>query len=94
MKYNDLINELFLLLDENQDIKKIKKLKKSLKEDKNLQTLLTDYKNSLNVKLKKRLFENLDYLEYLKCESNLNILVFDIKKRFSKFQERSCNESN
>ncbi len=94
MKYNDLINELFLLLDENQDIKKIKKLKKSLKEDKNLQTLLTDYKNSLNVKLKKRLFENPDYLEYLKCESNLNILVFDIKKRFSKFQERSCNESN
>lgn len=95
MKYNDLINELLNLLDENQDIKKIKDLKKTLLEDDEFQKELETYHLIKTVEQKKKLFQNTNYLEYLKSESNILFLIQDIKNKFSEFNNRKCsNESN
>ena len=95
MKYNDLINELLNLLDENDDIKKIKVLKEKLINDKSLEENLNDYHLTKSITTKKKLFENQDYLEYLTIENNLNFLIHDIKTKFSKLYDRKCNhESN
>ena len=82
MKYNDLLNELFDLLDENQDIKRIKTLKGKLINNPEL-------KNNLSVESKKKLYENQDYVKYLESENNIRLLVADIKKKFN-FTNRKC----
>ena len=43
MKYNDLINEFLDLLDKQEDIIKIKKLKQKLLNDQELLNSITDY---------------------------------------------------
>lgn len=89
MKYNDLLNELFDLLDQNEDIIKIKKLKKKLLEDTCLKSDLDNYRLYKTSNNKKKLLSNINYLEYLKCESNINFLIQDIKSSFN-FTKRKC----
>ena len=89
MKYNDLLNELFDLLDQNEDIIKIKKLKKKLLEDKSLKSDLDNYRLYKTSNNKKKLLSNINYLEYLKYESNINFLIQDIKSSFN-FTKRKC----
>lgn len=95
MKYNDLINELLDLLDKNQDIKNIKVLKEELLKDKSFQEKMDMYHLTKTVNNKQKLLENHLYLKYLKCESNINFLIQDIKNNFNVFNTRKChNESN
>ena len=95
MKYNDLINELLNLLDENDDIKKIKNLKVRLFKNNSLQDDLNTYHLTKSIEIKKKLFENSDYLEYLNIENNLNFLIHDIKNKFNVLNDRKCSsESN
>ena len=89
MKYNDLLNELFDLLDENQDIKRIKTLKGKLINNLELQNNLSLYKETRSVESKKKLYENQDYVKYLESENNIRLLVADIKKKFN-FTNRKC----
>ena len=89
MKYNDLLNELFDLLDENQDIKRIKTLKGKLINNLELQNNLSLYKETRNVESKKKLYENQDYVKYLESENNIRLLIADIKKKFN-FTNRKC----
>lgn len=56
MKYNELINELLDLLDKNEDIIKIKKIKKELQEDKNLIKQIQEYQLTKDINLKKELY--------------------------------------
>ena len=94
MKFNDLINELLDLLDENPDVQKIKTLKKELLNDKEFQGDLERYHSEGSVLLKRKLFANPSYFEYLKCESNLNLLIYEIKKQFNTFSKRICQNAN
>ena len=89
MKYNDLLNELFDLLDENQDIKRIKTLKGKLINNPELQNNLSLYKETRSVESKKKLYENQDYVKYLESENNIRLLIADIKKKFN-FTNRKC----
>ena len=89
MKYNDLLNELFDLLDENQDIKRIKTLKGKLINNPELKNNLSLYKETRSVESKKKLYENQDYVKYLESENNIRLLIADIKKKFN-FTNRKC----
>jgi len=90
MKYNDLIDDLLNLLDKNEDIIKIKKLKKTLLNDKEFLNDLEKYQLIKTIDTKKKLYDNSNYLEYLKCETNINLLILDIKNKFKLFNNRSC----
>ena len=85
MEYNDLLNELLDLLDENIDIKNIKSLKKKLMKDKSFQENLALYHEQKSVDDKKKLYENKDYL---KLETEINLLIQNIKKEFKVFNSR------
>ena len=89
MKYNDLINEFLDILDENEDIKKIKELKVKLLKDSNFLRQLNNYKLIKTIDNKKKLFDNNNFTEYLKSETNINILIQEIKNKF-KFVKRGC----
>ena len=89
MKYNDLLNELFDLLDENQDIKRIKTLKSKLINNLELKNNLSLYKETRSIESKKKLYENQDYVKYLESENNIRLLIADIKKKFN-FTNRKC----
>ena len=90
MEYNDLLNELLDLLDENPDIKKIKRLKIKLLNDQELKDNLAIYHERKTVDSKKILLENLDYKEYLILENNIRLLILDIKNKFSTFKVGGC----
>ena len=90
MEYNDLINELLDLLDKNSDIKKIKTLKLELLNDKKMLSMIENYRENQTVEAKEKLFQNPKYLEYLKSESNIRLLIFDIKNKFKEFNSRMC----
>ncbi len=94
MEYNDLLNELFDLLDENSDIKNIKSLKKKLLADKDLQDELNLYKKLMTVHEKKKLFQNIDYVQYLKSENNIRLLIVEIKQKFNCFNNRKCQHES
>ena len=91
MEYNNLINDLLDLLDNNIDVIKLKKLKKKLLNDLKFQEDLKNYHLTKTVANKKKLFENKDYTEYLKCENNLNILIVEIRNCFKEFNNRGCS---
>lgn len=90
MKYNELINELLDLLDKNEDIIKIKKIKKELQEDKNLIKQIQEYQLTKDINLKKELYQNPTYQEYLQAETNINYLILAIKKAWQIFSNRKC----
>ncbi len=90
MKYNDLINEFLDLLDEDLFIIKIKELKKKLLKDKSLLDKIEEYKQLNTIELKKKLYDNKDYFEYLKLETSINIMIQDIKNKFKILYSRKC----
>jgi len=90
MEYNKLINELVDLLDNLEDIKKIKLLKIELMNDKKLLKDIENYHLNSNVDNKKIIFSNQKYVDYLKAETNINFLVKDIKIKFNSFNIRKC----
>lgn len=90
MKYNDLINEFLNLLDKDDNIIKIKKLKNNLINNKSFLKELEEYRLYKNVDNKKKLYQNKDYNEYLKCENNINLLILNIRNKFNIFNSRKC----
>ncbi len=94
MKYNELINELLDLLDNNYDIKRIKSLKKNLINDASFIKMLNNYHVEKTVANKKKLYENKYYLEYLQCENNINKLIYSIKSQFKEFNNRKCQHES
>ena len=90
MEFNYLINELFDVLDKNRDIIKIKELKKVLLNDSNFLRDLESFRLVKTVDSKKLLYENKDFLDYLKSETNINILIQGIKSKFKIFKKNGC----
>ena len=82
MNIDKEMDELFSLLDNNKDIKKIKELKKQI-TDKEI-NLINNYRSNPNIENKKILYSNKVINEYLVCESNLNYLIMGINSRFKR----------
>lgn len=89
MNINEKLNELFYLLDNEENIKKISKLKEKI-TDTELE-LVKEYRNNPTIDNKKKLYENKIINEYLTCESNINYLIMEIN---SKFKRRNNCASN
>ncbi len=82
MYINEKLNELFDLLDNNNDIKKISELKKRI-TDVEL-NLINDYRNNPTINNKNKLYDNSIIKEYLICENNINYLIMEINKKFKR----------
>ena len=82
MNIDKEMDELFRLLDNNKDIKKIKELKKQI-TDKEI-NLINNYRSNPNIENKKILYSNKVINEYLVCESNLNYLIMGINSKFKR----------
>ena len=89
MNINCKLNELLTLLDKEDNIKKIKKLKSKITE-KEIE-LINNYRNNPTIDNKKKLYDNKVINDYLTCESNINYLIMGIN---SKFKRRKNCESN
>ena len=90
MNINKLLDELLTLLDKEDNIKKIKKLKTKI-TDKEIK-LINEYRNNPTVENKKRLYENKIINEYLTCESNINYLIMEINNKFKRRKSCACNK--
>lgn len=89
MEIDKLLDELFDLLDSDENIKKVSKLKKKI-TDYEIK-LINNYRDNPTVLNKKKLYENNVINEYLICESNINYLIMEIN---SKFKRGHICESN
>ena len=89
MNIDKKLDELFTLLDNNQNIKKIENLKSKIGQKEI--DLINNYRNNPTVENKQKLYDNKIINEYLICESNINYLIMEINNKF----KRSCTcESN
>ena len=86
MNIDKKLEELFLLLDKDDNIKEIKKLKSKI-SDKEI-SLINNYRNNPTIENKKVLYENELINEYLICESKLNYLIMEINNKFKR--RKSC----
>ena len=89
MNIDKKLDELFKLLDNDKNIKKIEKLKKKI-TSKELD-LINEYRTNPTVENKKKLYKNNVISDYLECESNINYLIMQIN---SKFKRRHSCENN
>ena len=86
MNIEKKLNELFILLDKEPNIKKMKKLKSKITlEEINL---INNYRNNPTIDNKKKLYNNKVINEYLICESNINYLIMNINNKFKR--RKSC----
>ena len=86
MNINKLLDELFILLDKDDNIKKIKSLKNKI-SDKEV-NLINNYRSNPTIDNKKKLYDNKIIDEYLICESNVNYLIMGINNKFKR--RKSC----
>ena len=91
MEINKLLDELIVLLDNHEDIKKMDEIKKKI--NKNTLDLINNYRLYPTVESKKKLYEDSIFKEYIMCESNINYLIMAINNKFKIKRGRSC-ESN
>ena len=89
MDINTKLNELFDLLDQNEDIKKVDLLKRKI-TTKEIE-LINNYRNNPNIENKKKLYNNKIINDYLTHESNINYLIMQIN---NKFKRSKCCENN
>ena len=89
MNIDKKLEELFSLLDKDENVNKLKELKNKI-TDKEI-NLINNYRNNPTIDNKKKLYENKIINEYLTCESNINYLIMQIN---SKFKRRKSCESN
>ena len=90
MNINKKLDELFSLLDKDDNIKKIKKLKMKITD--NEINLIKEYRNNPTIDNKKRLYNNKLINEYLICESNINYLIMEINNKFKRRKSHACNK--
>lgn len=91
MEINKLLNELIVLLDNHEDIKKMEQIKKKINND--TLDLINEYRLYPSIINKKKLYSDEVFLEYVKCESNINYLIMSINNKFT-INRGMCCESN
>ena len=81
--------KLLDVLDNSEVIKKITKYKKLLQQDKEVLSLIKKINNenniTLKIELKKELYSNINYKEYMNAYNELNYIVLKINKGFAKY---------
>ena len=90
MNIDKKLDELFSLLDKEENIKKINKLKNKI-TSKELD-LINNYRNNPTIENKKKLYDNKIINEYLICESNINYLIMTINDKFKRRKSHACNK--
>ena len=90
MNIDKKLNELFLLLDKDDNIKRIKELKTEITDTEI--NLINGFRNNPTVDNKKRLYNNKIINEYLTCESNINYLIMEINNKFKRSSNHACNK--
>ena len=76
------LDELYNLLDNLDCLKNIERIKENISDG--LINLINNYRNNQTVENKKKLYENNDFLEYIKNETELNYLIMNINNKFKK----------
>lgn len=90
MNIDKKLDELFLLLDKDENIKKIKELKTKITD--NEINLIKEYRNNPTIDKKKKLYENKIINDYLICESNINYLIMELNNKFKRRGDHACNK--
>ncbi len=90
MNIDKKLDELFSLLDKEDNIKKINKLKSKITD--NEIDLINNYRNNPTIDNKKKLYDNKIINEYLICESNINYLIMEINSKFKRRGKHACNK--
>lgn len=95
------LEELFNDLDNSSKIKEIVELKKKIKEDKNLERLLKEYRildkhDSKIINIKEEIISNSLVKRYRKLENDLYFTVLEINRKLNTLiEKKGCNsESN
>ena len=90
MDINKKLDELFILLDNDENIKKIKELKSKITDSEI--NLIKDYRSNPTIENKKKLYNNKIINDYLTCESNINYLIMEINSKFKRRGKHACNK--
>lgn len=90
MNIDRKIDELFLLLDNHCDIKKITELKSKITSQE--LELITEFRNNPTIINKKKLYDNEIIKAYLTCESNINYLIMEINNKFKRSRSHACHK--
>ena len=90
MDINKKLDELFSLLDNDENIKKIKELKTKITD--NEIKLIKEYRDNPTILNKKKLYDNEIINEYLIRESNINLLIMEINNKFKRRGKHACNK--
>lgn len=75
-------------LDNTTEVKNIIILNKKIKDSKELQKKINEYKERLNNNLKEEIYNDSLYKEYKEAETNLNILILKINKELKKINSK------
>ncbi len=84
------LSELLSLLDKDDNIKKIKKLKTKITDEEI--KLVNEYRLNPTISNKKKLYDNKVINEYLTCESNINYLIMEINNKFKRRKNCASNK--
>lgn len=100
MEKEEKMEELLKLLDNDERVIKLKKLKKKLFLDQELLAKVSrlqhlDIYSDEYKELKKELFLNQDYVEYQHLENEIQLLILEMNQRLKKLtNERKCHNEN
>ena len=100
MEKEEKMEELLKLLDNDERVIKLKKLKKKLFLDLELLDKVSrlqrlDIYSDQYKELKKELFLNQDYVEYQHLENEIQLLILEMNQRLKKLtNERKCHHEN
>lgn len=77
----DKLDELFLYLDNTDCIKEIRELNKVINNDKELISLIEEYKLTRNEEIRKKIVSNELYSRYKHLENEVNFMILDIRTK-------------
>jgi len=86
MELYSKLNELYQMLDELDCVKEIENIKNNIPSE--LVKMIEEYRLCPTSANKKKLYENEVFLQYIKCESELNYLIMEINNKF----KRKCGQ--
>lgn len=88
------LDELIELIEKDERIINLKKIKNELLNDSNFINLLTEIKSKpyISIQEKEKLYSNEKYKEYQHLENEIYFLTLDINSRLNKLTDKSrCN---
>lgn len=87
-KLIEKVENLKNALDEEQVVIDLKKLNSEIKNDEELNKLLTEYHNSPSETLRNNLIQNSKIRKYKEKETELNILIFEINSNLKQITKK------